>query len=315
MGDTVLRTKDLTKQYGRVVAVDSITLHVGQGEIFGFLGLNGAGKTTMIRMLLGMVRPTSGEAYLFGSTVGAGNYGLWSRVGYMVETPYAYPELTVKENLHIVAKLRGLKDRHAADRIIDALRLGKYANRKTKNLSLGNAQRLGLAKALIHSPDLLILDEPTNGLDPAGIVEVRNLLRDLVKNHGVTIFTSSHILDEMAKLVSSIGIIHEGKLLQEISSAELAQLAERYLCVSTRDNTLAAAKLSELGYSVQKSSDTVRVSGKEATEHPDAIATKLVRANLAPTLLKVEAESLETYFLRAIGAKQNELPKEREEKV
>lgn len=312
MGGTVLQTKGLTKQYGRVIAVDSITLHVGQGEIFGFLGLNGAGKTTMIRMLLGMVRPTSGEAHLFGDKVDAGNYRLWRRVGHMVETPYAYPELTVTENLHIVAKLRGLKDRHAADRIIDMLRLGKYVNRKAKDLSLGNAQRLGLAKALIHRPDLLILDEPTNGLDPAGIVEVRHLLHDLAKNHGVTIFASSHILDEMAKLVSSIGIIHEGKLLQEISSSELAQLAERYLCVSTRDNTLAATKLSEWGYSVQKTSDNVRVSGKDATERPDAIATKLVQANLAPTLLKIEAESLETYFLRAIGTKPNQL-KEKED--
>ncbi|MFD1903314.1 ABC transporter ATP-binding protein [Paenibacillus rhizoplanae] len=156
-------------------------------------GLNGAGKTTTIRMLLGMIRPDSGSAYLFGRRVDAGSHKLWAEVGYMVETPYSYPELTVRENLEIIRRLRSFPDRSAIDSIIDRLQLTAYRDRKAGTLSLGNGQRLGLAKAMLHHPQVLILDEPTNGLDPAGIVEVRELLRELAADQGVTIFLSPAI--------------------------------------------------------------------------------------------------------------------------
>ena len=170
--DEVISTTDLTKRYGTTVAVDHLSLHVGRGEIYGFIGLNGAGKTTTIRMLLGMIRPSEGVARVFGTEVKADLRDIWSRVGYLVEIPYAYPELTVRENLEITRLLRRVSDPCAVDRIIEELALTPYADRRARTISRGNAQRLGLAKALLHDPDVLILDEPTNGLDPAGVVEV-----------------------------------------------------------------------------------------------------------------------------------------------
>ena len=195
----------LTKRYGDVTAVRDVSLRVHPGEIYGLLGLNGAGKTTMIRMLLGMVRPSAGGVDLFGTRIRPGRLPIWGRVGYLVETPAAYPELTVRENLQIVSRLRRLTRPAAVAEVIERLALGPYAERRAGTLSLGNAQRLGLAKALIHAPDLLILDEPGNGLDPAGVVEIRNLLRGLARDRNVTIFWSSHILAEVSRLATRIG--------------------------------------------------------------------------------------------------------------
>src|SRR4030042_841560 len=198
--DEIIRTENLKKHFGKVMAVDGIDLSIKKGEIYGFLGLNGAGKTTTIRMLLGMIRPTSGVSYIKCKKVNAGNSELWTGVGYLVEMPYSYPDLTVWENLEVVRRLRFIPDHDAVNSIIERLKLGPYRDRIAKNLSLGNAQRLGIAKAMIHDPELLILDEPANGLDPAGIVEIRELLLDLSHNQGVTVFMSSHILEEVARL-------------------------------------------------------------------------------------------------------------------
>ncbi len=219
--NNIISTDNIIKHYGKVRAVDGISLSVRKGEIYGFLGLNGAGKTTTIRMLLGMIHPTSGNSFLNGKRVHAGNYSLWRNVGYLVEIPYSYPDLTVAENLEMVRRLRDIPDRSSVDYIIDKLQLGSYRDRLAKNLSLGNAQRLGLAKALLHNPEILILDEPSNGLDPAGIVEIRELLKDLAQNHGATIFISSHILGEISRFATRIGIIHEGRLVQEVDSENL----------------------------------------------------------------------------------------------
>jgi len=151
--DGIIRTNNLSKNYGPVKAVQQISLNVNKGEIYGFLGLNGAGKTTTIRMLLGMINPTTGEPYLKGERVHAGSHELWNSVGYLVEIPYSYPELTVRENLEITRRLRFIKDASTVDSVIEKLKLTPYPDRKAKNLSLGNAQRLGLAKAMIHNPD------------------------------------------------------------------------------------------------------------------------------------------------------------------
>lgn len=301
--DIILYTNALTKKFDTFTAVDGVDLSVKRGEIFGFLGLNGAGKTTTIRMMLGMIRPTFGQTYLFGEKVDAGNYALWERVGYLVETPYAYPELTVRENLAIIAKLRSLKDRHAVDKIMEKLQLTQYADRKARHLSLGNAQRLGLAKALIHNPDLLILDEPTNGLDPAGIVEIRDLLHYLAHNEDVTIFTSSHILGEMTKLITSMGIIHKGKLLQTMGADELAKLMTKRLAVQTRNNDTAKNKLAQLGYKAEGGRESLYFSDAQVIQQPDIIAVELVKMGIPPTQLTLESEDLEAYFLRIIDEK------------
>ncbi len=293
----------LSKRYGPVIAVDGVDLRVDVGEIYALLGLNGAGKTTTIRMLLGMIRPTGGSVRLLDTTVTTTQRSLWARVGYLVETPAAYPELTVRENLEVVRRLRRLADRHAVDAVIDLLRLGPYAHRRTRTLSLGNAQRLGLAKALIHRPELLILDEPANGLDPAGVVEIRTLLRDLADTHATTVFLSSHILAEVARLATRIGIIHDGRLVQEIDADEVARQIRPQLAVSTRDTTAARAALAAAGYESEPDGDgRLVVRDERAVARPDDVATVLVGAGCPPTRLVVEGEDLETYFLRLVNA-------------
>ena len=207
--DTAIETNRLVKRYGKITAVDGVSLRVARGEIYAFLGLNGAGKTTTIRLLLGMVKPTAGEVRVLNTRVHVGERNVWRSVGYLVETADAYPELTVRENLEVMRRLHPGTEPRAVDQIIEQLGLQAYADRRTNTLSHGNAQRLGLAKALLHKPELIILDEPANGLDPAGIVEIRNLLAELTHKQGVTVFMSSHILGEVSRLAKRIGIIHK----------------------------------------------------------------------------------------------------------
>lgn len=303
----IINTTNLTKTYGKIHAVDNVNLSVKQGEIFGFLGLNGAGKTTTIRMLLGMITPTSGQCYLQGQKVSAGNTDTWREVGYIVETPYSYPELTVRENLEIVRKLRGIEDKACVTWIIRKLKLEEYESKKTKHLSLGNAQRLGIAKAIIHKPKILILDEPTNGLDPAGIVEVRKLLKDLAKNLDVTILISSHKLDEISKISTNIAIIHDGRLIKEIDGEELENQLNKSLLLDGKDRIAMKLILLKAGYKVftKDGNSTnelthLQINNENAVNNPEKIAALLVNAGHPPTLLKVEKEDLEMYFLRTI---------------
>jgi len=303
----IISTTNLTKTYGETHAVDNVNLSVKQGEIFGFLGLNGAGKTTTIRMLLGMIAPTSGQCYLQGQKVSAGNINTWRDVGYIVETPYSYPELTVRENLEIVRRLRGIQDKSCVSWIIKKLKLEEYASKKAKHLSLGNAQRLGIAKAIIHKPNILILDEPTNGLDPAGIVEVRQLLMDLAKNSGVTILVSSHKLDEISKIATNIAIIHDGNLIKEIDGKQLENQLKKLLILDGKERSAMKSILSKAGYKVYAQDRSLseeflpmQIQNEDAVNNPDKIAKLLVNAGYPPTLLKVEKEDLEMYFLRTI---------------
>lgn len=303
----VINTVKLSKTYGKIRAVDNLNLSVKQGEILGFIGLNGAGKTTTIRMLLGMITPTSGQCYLQGQKVNPGNINIWQEVGYIVETPYSYPELTVRENLEIVRKLRGVKDKSCVDWILNKLKLQDYASRKVKNLSLGNAQRLGIAKAPIHRPKILILDEPTNGLDPAGIVEVRQLLTNLAENSGVTILVSSHKLDELSRTSTNIAIIHNGRLIKEISREELEDQLDKFLILDGRNRNAVKTILSNAGYKVFSQdgssageSTVLQIYDEHAVKNPEKIAELLVNSGHPPTLLKVEKEDLEQYFLRVI---------------
>lgn len=237
--ETVIATRALTKRYRDVTAVDSLELDVRRGEVYGFLGRNGAGKTTTIRMLLGLIRPTGGEVSVLGQRIVPGETSVFGRIGYLVESATAYPNLTVRENLDIQRRLTGAPATSVAE-TIERLRLGEYADRRAGQLSLGNKQRLSLARALLHSPDVLVLDEPANALDPAGIVEIRELLRSLADERGVTVFMSSHILAEVAHLADRIGIIHEGRLIEESSREDLAARARDYV-----DNAFSAQARAE----------------------------------------------------------------------
>ncbi|NMA94553.1 MAG: ABC transporter ATP-binding protein [Clostridiales bacterium] len=304
----IIKIVNLTKKYKDVYAANNINLSVTNGEIFGLLGLNGAGKTTIIRALLGMIRPNSGRCYIQNQRIGVENINTWNDVGYIVETPHSYPELTVRENLEIIYRLRGLNDNNAIDWIVKKLKLKDYESRKVAHLSLGNAQRLGIAKAMLHKPRVLILDEPTNGLDPAGIVEIRKLLVDLAQNLGVTILISSHKLDEISKMATNIAIIHKGKLIKMINNQSLKDELEKVLLLDGRDRSSIKSILVEAGYNVSIANinshdipSPMILKDKLAIDHPEKIATLLVNAGYPPTLLKVQREDLEHYFLRTIA--------------
>jgi ABC-2 type transport system ATP-binding protein len=300
-----IEASGLTKRFGNFIAVNDLSLNIRRGEIYGFLGLNGAGKTTTIRMLLGMIRPSAGTVSLFGAKVEPGQKGIWQRVGYMVETPHAYPDLTVRENLEISRRLRQLKDAGSVENIIGRMGLAQYANRRARVLSLGNAQRLGLAKALIHHPDLLLLDEPANALDPAGIVEVRKLLLGLAQNDGVTVFISSHILSEVAKLATRIGVVHQGRLVKELTAAELTEAEQQRLMVDVMDIIAAQAVLAKSGIAARlEDKNSLVTTDKSAMQHPEKIATLLVEAGCPPSRLVIEQKDLESYFLELVGMKE-----------
>ena len=297
-----IETEDLGKRYGDVRAVEHLSLRVAEGEIYAFLGLNGAGKTTTLRMLLGMIKPTTGYARVLQTRVRLGNREPWGSVGYLVEIPHSYPELTVYENLQVARRLHPGTPPEAVGRIIERMGLAAYAGRRTGNLSQGNAQRLGLAKALLHGPKLLLLDEPANGLDPAGIVEIRKLLLELTREQGVTVFMSSHILAEVSRLARRIGIIHEGRLLQELSTDELERNRRRRLLLRARDVESAHRALMAAGQPAEiLQVGTIELKNPSAIERPDDINCLLVQAGTPPTQLMVEEEELEQYFLRLVG--------------
>jgi ABC-2 type transport system ATP-binding protein len=303
MSDQAIATEALTKRYrGDVLAVDGVNLRVARGEIYAFLGLNGAGKSTTIRMLLGMIKPTAGHAELFGVRVGPGANDLWRRVGHLVESATAYPELTVVENLDVARRLAGIDDHRRVELMIDRLALNAYARRRAGTLSLGNLQRLALARALLHRPELLILDEPANGLDPAGVIEIRDLLRDLAQHEGVTVFMSSHILGEVDLLANRIGIVHRGRLVEELDSAALEQRRDRRLEVEARDLEAATAALLAAGLSPQRrGGGPLELRDPMALEAPGRVAEILVSAGVPPTHLAIARESLEEHFMRLTG--------------
>jgi ABC-2 type transport system ATP-binding protein len=298
---SAISAQGLSKSYGPVKAVVDVDLDVRRGEIYGFLGRNGAGKTTTIRMLLGLVRPSAGSISILGSSLGDDRKGVLSRIGYLVESAAAYPNLTVRENLHIQRRLMGAP-RAAVDEVIELLKLGEYVNRRAGRLSLGNKQRLSLARALVHSPELLILDEPANGLDPAGIVEIRALLRRLADVQGVTIFMSSHLLDEVEHLADRVGIVHAGRLVEQLDYNELLDNGRLAIEIEVDDVALAERVLrGELGLvEVSRSGDAcLRISDR--TAKPALIARAMVGAGVALERLAPMEEDLERHFMRLTG--------------
>ncbi len=301
MSNYAIETDQLTKRFGDVLAVDHVNLRVKRGEIYGFLGLNGAGKTTTIRALLGMIRPSEGNVKVLDQAVGPNGRGPWAQVGHLVESPSAYPELSVRENLDVARTLHGIRDSTATTRVIEQLALVSYADRKAGTLSTGNLQRLGLARALLHAPALLILDEPANGLDPAGVVEIRELLRTLAHEKGVTVFMSSHILTEVDQLATRIGIIHKGQLIEELDTEKLAGLRANRLEIKTRNNEAAQISLQSAGYKFALKDDTIVIDSDYAIEHPDDVARILVNAGNPPIRLAVEQENLEDHFMKLTG--------------
>jgi ABC-2 type transport system ATP-binding protein len=298
--EPAIRTEDLCKRYGALAAVDSLNLEVAAGEVYGFLGRNGAGKTTTIRMLLGLVRPTRGRVLLFGKDVARARMEAVRPVGSLVETATSYPNLTVRENLEIQRRLTRTGP-GAVEQAIALLGLEPVAGRQAGRLSLGNKQRLALARALLPGPRLLILDEPANTLDPAGIVEIRRLLRRLADERAVTVFVSSHILAEISKLADRIGIIHRGRLVEQIDCRRPPQAAERLeLRVSDPQRALSLLRgTAGMGEVQQLEGGAMRILG--GTVPPSAVARLLVGAGLELHALCPAEEGLESLFLRLTG--------------
>jgi len=304
VSELVLCSTDLSKRYrGNVLAVDEVNLRVASGEIYAFLGLNGAGKSTTIRMLLGMITPTYGHVELFGERVRPDATRLWRRVGHLVDTAIAYPELTVRENLDVARRLQAVADPAVVDHMIVQLGLTAYADRRAGVLSLGNVQRLALARALLHEPQLLVLDEPTNGLDPEGVIEVRDLLRTLAHERGVTVFMSSHILAEVDRLATRIGIVHRGRLVEELDSDALERHRDQRLEVGARHLDIAEQTLRASGFAPRRrstdSGNTVlELREPRAVDAPEDIAHLMVKVGAQLTRLAVTRETLEDHFIR-----------------
>lgn len=235
MSEYIIETNNLTKQYTTEKSVANLSIHVKRGRIYGLLGRNGAGKTTTMKMLLGLTRPTSGEIRIWEKPLQGNEKKLLPRIGSLIENPGFYPNLTSFENLRIFAALRGMPNRNAIKETLDLVGLPFKDKKLFSQYSLGMKQRLAIALAVMHDPELLILDEPVNGLDPIGIAEVRHFIRELCDKKGKTILISSHILSEMALLADDIGIIEHGILLEEESLAELEQKNGRYIQIGTSD--------------------------------------------------------------------------------
>jgi ABC-type multidrug transport system ATPase subunit len=240
MNDYIIETYNLTKQYGEQRSVSSLNIHVKKGRIYGLLGRNGAGKTTTMKMMLGLTVPTSGDVQIFGKSIRTNGREILPRIGSLIESPGFYPNLTAAENLRIFAELRGLKKISYIKNALELVGL-PYGDKKLfSQYSLGMKQRLAIALAVMHNPEPLILDEPINGLDPIGIAEVRSFIRKLCDVQGKTILISSHILSEIALLADDIGIIHNGKLLEEESLEELEQKNSHYIHFTISDSKQAA---------------------------------------------------------------------------
>lgn len=297
----VIEVKNVCKTYGTTKAIDKVSLQVERGNIYGLIGLNGAGKTTLIRMLLGLIQPTAGACYLNGKKVTRRHYTLWKEVGYLADTSDAYPELTVLENLTLQRKLRRISDPNAVKRVLHLLDLTKYTDTLVSHLSLGNQQRLKIAKALLHRPKILLLDEPTNGLDPAGIVGVRRLLTRLAEEEKVTILLSSHRLDELAKLITTVGILHHGKLMTQITIDELYETLEKKLILDSTNRPLLENILKKHDYTFSRNKNNAFIlSDQKAVNERAKIAKQLIEENVPLTTLFVEEETVEQYFLRQI---------------
>ena len=234
MNDYIIETHDLTKKYGSQTSVSHLNIHVKKGRIYGLLGRNGAGKTTTMRMLLGLTAPTSGEVTIFGKPFQGNEKNILPRIGCLIESPGFYPNLTGTENLKIFAELRGLRSPKYIKNALELVNLPYRDKKLFSQYSLGMKQRLAIALAVMHNPELLILDEPINGLDPIGIAEVRDFIRELCDTNGKTILISSHILSEISLLADDVGIIDHGKLLEEESLKELEAKNAKFIhfCVS-----------------------------------------------------------------------------------
>lgn len=296
----LLETDNITKRYGPIVAVDHVSIRLKQGEIYGLIGRNGAGKTTLLKMLAGLAKPTEGSFTIFGESAEKTSR-MRDRVGVLIETPGLYPNLSAMGNMKIMAMIVGENNDLYLQELLEDVGLGGIGNRKVKAFSMGMKQRLGIAMSLVGHPDILLLDEPINGLDPQGIVEVRELISKLNRERNITILISSHILEELSKIVTRYGIIHNGRIIDQFSQAELLRRCQERIEIRPSDTTKAVTVIEKMGISDFKVVDNSVIQIFERLEDSGEIVLELAKNDIKTLNISIKNENLEDYFLHVTG--------------
>lgn len=295
----IVQTNHLTKTIDNRALVSDVNIHMTKGEVYGFLGPNGAGKTTVMKMITNLWKPTEGTIELFGETLTPSSYGVLKRMGSIIEFPTFYEHLSGRENLKLHCEYMGYYNHGSIDEALKMLDLTGAAGQPVKSYSLGMKQRLGLARAILCKPELLILDEPTNGLDPAGLKQIRDLLKMLCTDYGITVMLSSHILSEVESIADTIGIISHGRMMEEISMKAIEDMNVAYIELSTPDTKKAAYVLAEkLELDNFKIIDEGRIRIYDQHIKTQQLAKTLSLNDVAVDALGKKSETLEDYFLK-----------------
>ena len=306
MVDYIIETRNLTKRFGKQTAVNSLDMKIEKGKIYGLLGKNGAGKTTTMCMLLNLSKPTNGEIFFFGKHYKQDPYDVYSKIGSIIETPGFYENLSAFDNLKVFAKLRGDYNKEDIEKALEIVSLTHAKDKKFKNFSLGMKQRLGIAAAIMHNPEILILDELINGLDPMGIKEIRKLLKDLSEVYGTTILISSHILSEIEAIADVIGVMDGGLLIEEVSMNQLHEKLNKHVKFEVSDIDLACKILEKL--TLKENIDfSVNENNIHLYNHLDLRAEfneQFVKSGIKVNEMSICEESLEEYFTKIIDKKE-----------
>lgn len=307
MPEHILETHGLSKQYKDKRVLDNIDMSIKKGSIYGFIGQNGAGKSTLIRLITGLAFPTEGEFRLFSSSDRREFTEAKSRIGVMIEAPALYMNMTARENLEVHRLLKGVPGKQSIEKTLELVDLLDTGKKKVKNFSLGMKQRLGIAIALLGDPEFLILDEPINGLDPMGVVAVRKLLKKLNSDYDITILISSHILSELHLLATDYGIIHQGRLMEQLTAKELDDKSQKYIHIKVDDASKASTVLQNIlgtnNFEV-KADHSIRLL--DFVEEPTKVSKALTENNLLIEEFMPMGEDLESYFSHLIGGVTDE---------
>lgn len=307
MKDVILKTYNITKKYGNQIAVNNVNMTIKKGEIYGFIGQNGAGKTTLIRLITGLIHKTNGDIELLGASSENELNKARTMVGSLIETPSFYNNMTARENLEVSRRIRNIPGNKCVDEVLELVGLKNIEKKKVKNFSLGMKQRLGIANAIMGNPRLLILDEPINGLDPMGIVEIRELLKKINKEKDMTILISSHILSELSELATTYGIISSGKLIEEITSQELKEKCRKYIDLKIDDTSRAVTILErKLGINDYQVLANKKIKVFSNLDNVGEVNSILSNSGIIVESIGVKGENLEEYFMNVIGGVLND---------
>lgn len=307
MKDVILKTYNITKKYGNQIAVNNVNMTIKKGEIYGFIGQNGAGKTTLIRLITGLIHKTNGDIELLGASSENELNKSRTMVGSLIETPSFYNNMTARENLEVSRRIRNIPGNKCVDEVLELVGLKNIEKKKVKNFSLGMKQRLGIANAIMGNPRLLILDEPINGLDPMGIVEIRELLKKINKEKDMTILISSHILSELSELATTYGIISNGKLIEEITSQELKEKCRKYIDLKVDDTSRAVTILErKLGINDYQVLANKKIKVFSNLDNVGEVNSILSNSGIIVESIGVKGENLEEYFMNVIGGVLND---------